>query len=385
MGRGGDKDRPLRVVSLLGAASEVVAALGLERLLVGRSHECKFPPSVRALPCVSSPALGPDLEQQSCATVHDRLSERVRRGLSRYHVDVEAIRRLQPDVIITQDACDVCAVTVSDLEAACTEYFKQRDDAGSACHVVSLRPITVSDVWENMLQIAEAVGHTEEGCALVQALQARWSLVRQQVPLRGAPPRVVCVQWLQPVMGAGYWVPEIVACAGGESHSGKPGDRTAMLSLEALLSLDPDVIVVMCCGLPVEAILKNLLTCEDLPQWNRLRAVQTDAVFVADGDRYFNNSGPTIVDSAEIMLEILHARRFQQHRTPSDRTDAAAAAAGDAGVADTSASLPCSNGLVGGEGTESPKIEVKHEGRAYIQLTGGRVEAWHACDRRPRD
>ncbi|CAI5467284.1 unnamed protein product [Closterium sp. Yama58-4] len=458
-----DTGRALRVVSLLGAASEVMAALSLAHLLVGRSHECKFPPSLLELPCVSSPALGPDLEQQSCATVHDRLSERVRKGLSRYHVDVEAIRRLQPDVIITQDACDVCAVTSSDLQAACAEYFAQRDGAGRACHVVSLRPMSASDVWDNILQIAAAVGHNDKGRALVGNLQARWARVRAQVP-RGAEgacarPRVVCLQWVRPLMGAGYWVPEIVACAGGESLSGKvrcggvptihsaipyhslpfpqrnphirrspplpltpislgfrhhvlqppahstpphpcvpnpvappippsrscqPGERTTILSFETLVSLDPDVIITMCCGVSREAILKELLTSEDLPQWNRLRAVQRDAVFVADGDRYFNNSGPTLVDSAEIMLEMLHAHRFQPHRTATECSEGAADAtnpAGDAGVGDTP---PCSslsgsnaNGLVG-QGGENLKIEVKYEGTAYTHLTGGCVEAWRA-------
>ncbi|CAI5513579.1 unnamed protein product [Closterium sp. Naga37s-1] len=384
-----DTGRALRVVSLLGAASEVMAALGLAHLLVGRSHECKFPPSLLALPCVSSPALGPDLEQQSCATVHDRLSERVRKGLSRYHVDVEAIRRLQPDVIITQDACDVCAVTASDLQAACAEYFAQRDDAGRACHVVSLRPMSASDVWDNMLQIATAVGHSDKGRALVEDLQARWARVRAQVP-RGAEgacarPRVVCLQWVRPLMGAGYWVPEIVACAGGESLSGKPGERTAILSFEALVSLDPDVIITMCCGLSKEAILKELLTSEDLPQWNRLRAVQRDAVFVADGDRYFNNSGPTLVESAEIMLEMLHAHRFQPHRTASNHSDGAVAAGapGGAGADDTTPLRSClpssnANGLVCQEGEKIPGVEVKYEGTAYTHLTGGCVEAWRA-------
>ncbi|GJP61383.1 hypothetical protein CLOP_g18551 [Closterium sp. NIES-67] len=372
-------DRPLRVVSLLGAATEVVATLGLQHLLVGRSHECKFPPSVLALPCVTAPALGPEQVLQSCGTGHDRLSERVRKGLSRYHVDVEAIKRLQPDVIITQDACDVCLVTLSDLEAACNDYFRQRDDAGSACHVVSLKPITVSDVWDNMVQIAAAVGHREKGCVLVQTLKARWSLVRRQVPLRGSAPRlrVVCLQWLHPLMGAGFWVPEIVACAGGKSLSGKPGERTAMLSLETLLSLDPDVIIAMCCGLSMEAVLRKFLNSDDLPQWNRLRAVQTDAVFVADGDRYFNNSGPTIVESAEIMVEILHARRFPHHRTASNR--AVAAGSADGGAADAS---PSSNRLLGrghvAAGADFPEIEIKYEGRAYAQLTGGCVGAWRA-------
>ncbi|CAI7757329.1 unnamed protein product [Closterium sp. NIES-54] len=384
-----DTGRALRVVSLLGAASEVMAALGLAHLLVGRSHECKFPPSLLALPCVSSPALGPDLEQQSCATVHDRLSERVRKGLSRYHVDVEAIRRLQPDVIITQDACDVCAVTASDLQAACAEYFAQRDDAGRACHVVSLRPMSASDVWDNMLQIATAVGHGDKGRALVESLQARWALVRAQVP-RGAEgacarPRVVCLQWVRPLMGAGYWVPEIVECAGGESLSGKPGDRTAILSFETLVALDPDVIITICCGLSREAILKELLNYEDLPQWNRLRAVQRDAVFVADGDRYFNNSGPTIVDSAEIMLEMLHAHRFQPHRTATECSDGVAAVAAPADGAGAADPPPCSslsgskaNGLVGQEGEKNPGIEVRYEGTAYTHLTGGCVEAWRA-------
>ncbi|CAI5468930.1 unnamed protein product [Closterium sp. Yama58-4] len=384
-----DTGGALRVVSLLGAASEVMAALGLAHLLVGRSHECKFPPSLLALPCVSSPALGPDLEQQSCATVHDRLSERVRKGLSRYDVDVEAIRRLQPDVIITQDACDVCAVTASDLQAACAEYFAQRDGAGRACHVVSLRPMNASDVWDNILQIAAAVGHSDKGRALVESLQARWARVRAQVP-RGAEgacarPRVVCLQWVRPLMGAGYWVPEIVACAGGESLSGKPGERTAILSFEALVSLDPDVIVTMCCGLSREAILKELLTSEDLQQWNRLRAVQRDAVFVADGDRYFNNSGPTIVDSAEIMLEMLHAHRFQLHTTAAHLSGAAAAAvapAAGAGADGTTPppSCPPSANCKGpvGQRENIPGIEIKYEGTAYTHLTGGCVEAWRA-------
>ncbi|CAI5953123.1 unnamed protein product [Closterium sp. NIES-65] len=373
------RDGSLRVVSLLGAATEVVATLGLQHLLVGRSHECKFPPSVLALPCVTAPASGSGVEGPSCGSAHDTLSQRVRKSLSRYHVDVEAIKRLQPDVIITQDACDVCLVTVADLEAACAEYFKQREDSGHVCHVVSLKPITISDVWDNMVQVAAAVGHREKGCVLVQTLKARWSLVRRQVPLRGSSPRVrvVCLQWLRPLMGAGFWVPEIVACAGGKSLSGKPGERTAMLTLETLLSLDPDVIIAMCCGLSMEAVLREFLNLDDLPQWNRLRAVQTDSVFVADGDRYFNNSGPTIVESAEIMVEILHARRFPNHRTAVNRSGASAGGDNDAPLS----SFRNNRGLGAGHvaaGPDSPEIEIKYEGRAYAQLTGGCVGAWRA-------
>ncbi|CAI7838664.1 unnamed protein product [Closterium sp. NIES-54] len=373
------RDGSLRVVSLLGAATEVVATLGLQHLLVGRSHECKFPPSVLALPCVTAPASGSVVEGPSCGSAHDTLSQRLRKSLSRYHVDVEAIKRLQPDVIITQDACDVCLVTVADLEAACAEYFKQREDSGHVCHVVSLKPITISDVWDNMVQVAAAVGHREKGCVLVQTLKARWSLVRRQVPLRGSSPRVrvVCLQWLRPLMGAGFWVPEIVACAGGKSLSGKPGERTAMLTLETLLSLDPDVIIAMCCGLSMEAVLREFLSLDDLPQWNRLRAVQTDSVFVADGDRYFNNSGPTIVESAEIMVEILHARRFPNHRTAVNRSGATAGGDNDDPFSSFRNNRVLGSGHVAA-GAESPEIEIKYEGRAYAQLTGGCVGAWRA-------
>lgn len=306
--KGQHMKKPQRVISLLGAVSEVIGMLGLESVMVGRSHECTRPSSILKLPCVSSPSFGDSSCFEASAVVDSKVRELLKKGLARYSLDVDAIRDLQPDLIITQDTCSVCAVSLEEVQEAAKEFLSL---PGSSCEILFLRHTKVLHVWENIRQIAKSLGEPGKGEILLQELQNRWESAKARIPLSvslSPPVQVACLQWLDPLMGAGFWVPEIIQSAAGLSVTGQEGEPTGVISLEHLNNLDPDVIIVMCCGYGLDTTTRELANFERRKEWVRLRAVISGRVFVTDGSRYFNTSGPSIVDSLEMVVEILHGR-----------------------------------------------------------------------------
>jgi iron complex transport system substrate-binding protein len=287
----------LRIVSLLPSATEIAVALGFGPGLVGRSHECDYPAVVDGLPRLTATKLRKGL---SSVEIDRRVQEIVRQGLSAYEVDTERLRSLGPDVILTQTQCAVCAVTPRDLEEALSAWV------GAAPNLVSLAPDDLKDVWDDFTRVGAALGaDARRVAAVVAGLQARLETLGEQVA-QAPRPRVLAIEWIEPLMAAGNWVPELIGWAGGESLLATPGQHSPWIEWDALEAADPDVIVLMPCGFQVPQTIAHMAALIEDPRWCGLRAVRSGRVAVADGHHLFNRPGPRLVESAEVLAEILH-------------------------------------------------------------------------------
>lgn len=304
-----------RVVSLLPSATEIAVAVGVRDGLAGRSHECDFPPFVAALPVCTSTKLEKGLTSRQ---IDDRVQETVRQGLSVYAVDTPLLRSLRPDVILTQSQCAVCAVTPLDLEDALSGWV------GTSPVLLSLAPDTLDDVWGDLRRVGEAVGAPRRGEAAVMALQERLEALRDAASARGSRPTVAAIEWIEPLMAAGNWVPELIDIAGGRPLFAAPGQHSPWLDWEALVAADPDIIVTMPCGYQIPQTMGDLAPLVGRDGWRDLSAVRRSNVFVADGHHFFNRPGPRLVESAAIIFEVIEAAGSRRHSGPGwRRLDAA--------------------------------------------------------------
>jgi iron complex transport system substrate-binding protein len=286
-----------RIVSLIASATEIVCALGFGEDLVGRSHECDFPPSVKRLPTCTGPKFPVD---GTSYEIDARVKALVQEGLSVYRVDAERLRELRPDVIVTQSQCDVCAVSLRDVEEAVGDWLDSRPQ------IVSLEPNALEDVWSDIARVAAALGDAARGESLVQRLTERVREVAVEAARQPMRPRVACIEWIEPLMACGNWMPELVSLAGGTNLFGVAGKHSPWMTFEELVAADPDVIVVTPCGFDLRRTLQEMPALSGLARWSGLRAARERKVFVADGNQYFNRPGPRLVESLEILCELLH-------------------------------------------------------------------------------
>jgi iron complex transport system substrate-binding protein len=290
-----------RIVSLIASATEVVCALGFEKNLVGRSHECDYPESVKRLPVCTQAKFPTD---GTSYQIDQRVKAILQEGLSVYRVDAEQLRQLRPDLIVTQDHCAVCAVSLKDVEETLRQFIDNRP------RIVSLHPNNLGDVWLDMHRVAEALGAPERGKELVLALTRRMAPIAKQAQPLSKKPRVACIEWIDPLMASGNWTPELVEIAGGQNLFGEAGQHSPELKWQDLRAADPDVILVLPCGwdIPRARLEMDVLTAR--PDWPQLRAVRGRQVFLLEGNQYFNRPGPRLVESLEILAEILHPQVF---------------------------------------------------------------------------
>lgn len=318
----------MRIVSLLASATEMIAALGCLDQLVGRSHECDYPPAVLELPVVSKVQINIEGSSAEIDAQIKALAEAQRttadtttpfgnlptqsedaalKALSIYAIDVKQLQELQPDVIFTQTQCEVCAVSERDVTRAVQQL------TGLEPRVVSLAPYRLSDVWEDVLRVGEALGRREQAEALVEGYKqrlARLEKIAGTFVEESRKPRVAVLEWLDPLMGAGNWTPELVAYAGGEHVFGEVGLHSPWLSWEELQASDPDVLVLSPCGYTIERTLVDVPLLEEHRVWRNLRAVRNGRVFAIDGNAYINRSGPRLVDSAELLGRVIWGKRL---------------------------------------------------------------------------
>jgi iron complex transport system substrate-binding protein len=292
----------LRIVSLIASASEIVSSLGLSRYQVGRSHECDFPPEILALPICTSPAFPTD---GSSAEIDQRVKERVASALSVYEVSREILDALQPTHVITQTQCRVCAVSLEDVERALTGWVTSRPK------LVALEPNALADVWNDIRRVAASCGVAERGEEVVTQLQDEMRRISEPACAASYHPSVACIEWHEPLMAAGNWVPELVEMAGAVNLFGQAGAHSPWMNWEQLMEADPDVIISMPCGFDLARTCAEMYWLTDRPEWQKLRAVQTGRVYLADGNQYFNRPGPRLVESLQILAEILHPEAFQ--------------------------------------------------------------------------
>ena len=290
-----------RIISLLPAATEIVCALGLENQLVGRSHECDYPPAVMDLPVCSSARLTGGLDS---AAIDREVKELLSESLSIYTIDKEKLRELAPDVVLTQAQCEVCAVSLTEVEEALEGMLEK------PAEVISMQPDSLEDIFTEISQIATRLGVQARGEVLVEDLQERIELIRHKLKFLDQKPRVACIEWLSPLMVAGNWTPEMVAIAGGVSVLATSGKHSPSIGFEQLKSADPEVVIIMPCGFAIERTLQEIGLLLSAPGWNEITAVKNNRVYIADGNHYFNRSGPRIVDSIEILAEIINPKQF---------------------------------------------------------------------------
>ena len=294
-------------MTLLASATEIVCALDRGDRLVGRSHECDQPPWVKRLPAVTAPRV--DTAADSAA-IDRGVRALVARALSVYTVDVERLAALEPDLLVTQVQCEVCAVSLRDVEEAVRAGLPSRP------RIVSMRPDALADIWADMRAIASALGVPERGVQLVTRLRARMHGIAERARTRllgsaGARPRVACIEWLAPLMVAGNWTPELIELAGAEDVLGKPGAHAGPLGLEQLAAADPDAIFVTPCGFDLARTRAELPVLATQPAWNALRAVREGRVFLGDGNALFNRPGPRVAETLECLAEALHPGAFR--------------------------------------------------------------------------
>jgi len=296
-----------RIVSLLPAATEIVVALGLRRALVGRSHECDEPPDVATLPALTAPRI-------DAAASSRQIHEQVGRAMvdaagaaALYTLDVEALARLAPDLVLTQAACAVCAVAADDVRAAVAT-------SGAATRVLELSPATLDDVYADILAVGSATGTLAKAREVVARLRARVRSVTSRVQAtRGqaeACLTVAMVEWLDPPMAAGNWVPELVALAGGVDPLGKDGGHSHWITWDDVIAADPDVVVLAPCGFTIDRVVVEAQTPAIRNRLKMLRAFRNGRVWALDGHHLLNRPGPRLVDSLEVLAEILHPGMF---------------------------------------------------------------------------
>lgn len=290
-----------RVVSLIASSTEIVCALGLQEQLVGRSHECDYPPGVERLPVCTEPKFADGTSYQ----IDERIKAILQEGLSVYRVEAEALDRLAPDVIITQTQCDVCAVSLADVECAVGEMIASRP------RVVALAPHALDDIFADVERVAVALGVADRGLTVTTELRRRMEAIEARASRLEDMPTVACIEWIDPLMAAGNWMPELVELAGGRSVVGRSGEHAPWLRWQELVDLDPEVIVVMPCGFDIARTRRELSALTNREKWPGLRAVAEGRTYLADGNQFFNRPGPRVVEALEIMAEMLHPGDFE--------------------------------------------------------------------------
>ena len=304
----------MRIASLLPSATEIVASLGAVDELVGISHECDYPSGVAGRAVLTRPRIS---FSGGSVEIDRDVRALIEGTLAVYEIDVPALERAAPDVIVTQDLCDVCAVSFEDVRRAALEV------CGPDVRIVNLHPTQLCDVRDDIVRVAQALGREAEGRAVLETFDARIEAVRARAAQLDSRPAVLTIEWLDPVMIGGTWMPKLVELAGGRALVTRHGDHAPTLDRAALAALQPDVVVVKPCGFDLErsraelgALAEQLAECD----WPALR---TDSVWLADGNAFFNRPGPRLADSAEILAACVHPEAFEDfaelHRASFER------------------------------------------------------------------
>lgn len=296
----------MRIVSLLPSTTEIVAALGKKDQLVGRSHECNYPDRINDLPACTEPKFNPD---GSSYEIDQQVKALLQEGLSVYRVDAEKMKTLNPDIILTQDHCEVCAASFDEVQEAVQSTLD------SDVEVISVSPTDLSSWVQSIRTIAEAIDAEEAAEDLTGRMKSELQTLQQKT-IELTPPKVLSIEWMDPLMTAGNWIPELVQVAGGIPVGAEAGDHSPEISWNTVQRLNPDIITIIPCGCSIDETLSEISALTSRNGWSQLRAVQNKQVYIADGDNYFNRPGPRLVDSARILAEIIHPSLFREEEHP---------------------------------------------------------------------
>ncbi len=291
----------MRICSLLPSATEIVYALGLGDQLYGVSHECDFPPGAVAKPIMIRSVFDPSV--LSSLEIDRAVIERLRRGEGVYTIDLDRLRQADPDLILTQELCDVCAIPYSEVQRAVEQL-------GGRPRLLPLSPALLGDVLQDIRQVGEATDRREQAESLAEGLQGRIDRVTATAAHAVERPATFCLEWADPIYVAGHWVPEMVEMAGGIDGLGIKGKPSVPIEWNRVVRYDPEVVILMPCGFDVERTVRELPLLTRLPGWSDLPAVKRGRVYAVDGSAYFNRSGPRLVDGLELLAKLLHPELF---------------------------------------------------------------------------
>ncbi|MCY4653017.1 MAG: cobalamin-binding protein [Dehalococcoidia bacterium] len=291
----------MRICTFLPSATEIVYLLGLGDSLHGVSHECDFPPDAVAKPKVVRSRFDPDT--LSSSEIDKLVTEMMMRGENIYEVDEDTLTEAQPDLVITQQLCEVCAVSFEEVQQAVQSL-------DSPPEVLSLDPHGIDDVLDDILRVGAHTGRSSSAHHAVFNLRARIDSVRRSLAQAENTPTVACIEWLDPVIAAGHWIPEMVKIAGGRDVLVSPGSQSPRLDMQKLLDADPDVLVLMPCGMNVAQARAEFDVLTNRSEWQEMSAVRNGRTYVVDSGALFSRSGPRLVDGLEIMARIMHPDLF---------------------------------------------------------------------------
>jgi iron complex transport system substrate-binding protein len=291
-----------KIVTLIPSATEIVAFLGKKDLIVGRSHECDYPKDLNQIIKLTSAKI--NVEGRS-GEIHKQINTILENSLSVYKVDVKELKKLEPDLVITQAHCEVCAVSLAEVEEIVSKHLSEKTK------IISLQPNTLGEVFDDIKKVAIGLNLdkvTIEG--LIKPLKERV----QNIQIKSSKQKqrtVACVEWIDPLMAAGNWIPELVKISGGEDIFGKSGKDSHWINFDEIKSYDPEIIIFLPCGYDIEKTrdeVENLFINEK--KWSNLKAFKDKEIFVVDGNQFFNRPGPRLVESLEIFAEIIHPNLF---------------------------------------------------------------------------
>ena len=299
----------MRICSFLPSGTEIVYALGLGDSLHGVSHECDYPADALAKPKVVRSKF--DADALSSQEIDRLVTEMYERGERIYEVDEGALHEAAPDLVLTQELCDVCAVSYEDVRHAASRLAYPPN-------VVSLDPASIGNMLDDIQMVGDLCGVPDAASAFVAELNERIDAVRSRASAAGSPPRVACIEWLEPPIVAGHWIPQMVELAGGVDALAKPGEPSRRITMEELAASEPDALVLMPCGMDEVRAREEFEAQDDLAEWHKLPAVANGRAYFVDSGSYFSRSGPRLVDGLEQMARIVHSDRFAEV-TSSDR------------------------------------------------------------------
>ena len=294
---------PTKIVTLIPSATEIVAFLGQKKSIIGRSHECDYPHGLNHVTKLTSPKINVD---GTSIEIDKQINTILANSLSVYKVDVQKLKELDPDYIITQAHCEICAVSFAEVENIVSKNLNKNTK------IISLQPNTLNDVFNDIKRVAKDLNiENEVNKNLIENLNERLIKIKKLSLEQKNKPTVACIEWMDPLMIAGNWIPEMVEIAGGKNILGKSGNDSHWIKIEELINKDPDIIIFLPCGFNIKKTqgeLKLILKKND--GWKKLKAFKNNKFFVADGNQFFNRPGPRLIESLEIFAEIIHPKIY---------------------------------------------------------------------------
>jgi len=291
-----------KIVNLIPSATEIVAFLGEKEFIVGRSHECDYPKDLSKIPKLTSPKIDVD---GTSGKIHEQINIILEKSLSVYKVDIEKLKKLNPDFIVTQAHCEVCAVSFSEVQSIAKEHL------GKNTKIISLQPNSLKEVFDDIRRVAKDLRvNNDDNDQLIKNLETRLKSIKNKTE-KNKKPKIACIEWIDPLMAAGNWIPEMVHISGGVDIFGKKGKDSHWIKFDEIKKHNPDVIIFIPCGFDLKKTnneVKNLLKSNT--QWHDLKAFKDKKLFITDGNQYFNRPGPRLIESLEIFAEIIHPELF---------------------------------------------------------------------------